>query len=108
MTDSLHAGPIQRLSVTRLPQPEGDALVASGGWCAPIGPTYDLFLRPCTADLIAWDRPDWNALVAPRLTALVAARAEARRRMRLARYALGDLRAAVLGRDGDDACDCCP
>jgi hypothetical protein len=107
MTDSLHAGPIQRLSVTRLPQPEGDALVAAGGWCAPIGVTYDLFLRPCTTDRIAWDRPDWNRLVAPRLSALIAARAEGRRRVRLARYALSDLRDAVLGREPTDACDCC-
>lgn len=92
--------PIEGLSIVRLPPSSDDALVASGGWCAPISVTYDL--RPATVDDIAWDGPDWNALVAPHLTALIAVRAEAKRRLRLVRYALADLRAAVLGREEDE------
>lgn len=80
--------------MTGRPEPE-DAVVAAGGWCAPVGPMYD-FLRLWTVDDVAWDRPDWNALVAPRLTAVLRARAEARRRLRQARWLLVDVRDVLL------------
>lgn len=62
---------------------EGLAIVASGGFCAPIPPLYSPWCEP-------WETRDypsipgawtWNRLVAPRLTHRLRQWAEARRRV---------------------------
>lgn len=64
------------------------ALTAPGGWCAPLSPTYDFGLRDI------WEYPDhpvwpqWDPIIAPRLTKSIALYTEARRRLRLAWIAL--------------------
>jgi hypothetical protein len=65
-------------------------LVASGGWCAPVGSWYDIVDRtPWThADLPLWWDVDVDRWLFPRLTATRRAWARFRRRLRNAWLAL--------------------